>query len=143
MIWVINSNSNTCRIYKYNKSKAQLDLVKELMQPENRLHNSDLTSDRPGRYQSGDVHGAYAPASDPKKVKIDDFLRDVARELNEQRVKQNFEKLILIAPSHQNGILMSHMDKHVKNMIISNIQKDLLHLNDRELLSVLEATPNY
>ena len=108
-----------------------------------RLHSSDLTSDRSGRYQAGDAHGAYAPSSDPKEVKIDDFLRDVARELNDQRNKNGYEKLILIAPSQQSGILMHHMDKHVKDLIISNIQKDLLHLKAKDLLTILEKTPNY
>lgn len=144
MIWVINSNSNTCKIYLYNKHQSQLDLVKELQHPENKLHNSDLTSDRPGRYKAnGGAHGAYSPATEPKEIKIDTFMRDVARELNHERNKNSFEKLILIAPSHMNGMLMQHMDKHVKERIISNIQKDLLHLNDRDLLTILESTPNY
>lgn len=144
MIWVINSNSNTCKIYEYNKPHAKLDLIKELTHPENKLHNSDLTSDRPGRYKAnGGAHGAYSPATDPKENKIDSFMRDVAHELNNERVKNSYDKLILIAPSHMHGMLMHHIDKHVKERIISNIQKDLIHLNDRDLIPILETTPNY
>jgi protein required for attachment to host cells len=143
MIWVINSNSNTCRIYQYNKPNAKLALIKEILHPENRLHNYDLTSDGPGRYRaSGGGHGSFVP-SDPKDVHIDNFMRDVARELNTERAKHSFEKLILISPSHTNGLLMQHMDKHVKDLIITTIQKDLLHLNEQDLLSVLDSTPNY
>jgi len=76
MIWVINSNSNTCRIYEYNKHKSSLGLLKEILHPENRLHNIDLVADRPGRYQAGAAHGSYSPSSDPKDIKIDTFLRD-------------------------------------------------------------------
>ncbi len=144
MIWVINSNSNTCRIYQYNKAHAKLDLIKEIQHPENRLHNIDLTSDRAGRYKSnGGAHGAYEPPANQKEIKADNFMRDVARELNQERNKKSFEKLILIVPAHMNGLLMSHMDKHVQELVISNIQKDLLHLNDKDLLSILETTPNY
>lgn len=144
MIWVINSNSNTCRIYNYNKAHAKLDLLKQISHPENRLHNIDLTTDRSGRYKSnGGAHGAYEPAVDSKEVMIDNFMRDIARELNQERNKNSFEKLILIIPAHMNGLLMHHMDKHVKDLVISNIQKDLLHLNDKDLLTVLESTPNY
>ena len=144
MIWVINSNSNTCRIYLYNKAHAKLDLVKEIEHPENRLHTRDLISDGPGKYKtSGGAHGSYSQPSDPKEVKIDSFMRDIAKELNSERTKNSYEKLIVISPSHTNGLLMQHMDKHVKELIISNIQKDLLHLNDRDLLSILQSTPNY
>lgn len=144
MIWVVNSNSNVCRIYEYNKAHAKLDLLKEIQHPENRLHNIDLASDRAGRYKSnGGAHGAYQPPVDPKEVKVDNFMRDIARELNTERNKKSFEKLILIVPAHMNGLLMQHMDKHVKDLIISNIQKDLLHMKDHELLTVLESTPNY
>lgn len=144
MIWVINSNSNTCRIYEYNKHHAKLNLIKEIQHPENKLHNIDMVTDRSGRYKSnGGAHGAYAPPSDPKDVKIDHFMRDLARELNQERNKNSYEKLIVIAPAHMNGLLMQHIDKHVKDLIIANLNKDLIHLNNHELLSVLESTPNY
>ncbi len=144
MIWVINSNSNTCRIYEYNKHKSSLGLLKEIMHPENRLHNVDLSSDRAGSYRANDsAHGSFSPHTDPKENQVDHFMRDLARELNAERNKNSYEKLILISPSHTNGLLMQHIDKHVKDMIISNIQKDLLHLNERDLLSVLLETPNY
>lgn len=144
MIWVINSNSNTCRIYQYNKAQAKLDLLKQIQHPENKLHNIDLTTDRPGKYKSSSgAHGAYEPPANTKEVQIDNFMRDIARELNQERNKKSYEKLILIVPSHMNGLLMQHMDKHVKDLVISNIQKDLLHLNDKDLLTVLDSTPNY
>jgi len=144
MIWVINSNSNTYRIYEYNKRQSKLNLLKEIQHPENKLHNIDIVSDRSGRYKSnGGAHGAYASPSDPKEVKYDDFMRELARELNQERNKNSYEKLIIIAPAHVNGLLMQHIDKHVKELIICNLNKDLMHMADHELLSILESTPNY
>lgn len=144
MIWVINSNSNTCKIYQYHKPTSKLDLLKQIQHPDAKLRSSELGSDRPGHYNgSGSARGAYSPEHEPKDIVIDAFLRDVARELNAERNKKSYERLILISPAHANGILMQHMDKHVKDLIISNIHKDLLHLNERELLGILEETPNY
>jgi protein required for attachment to host cells len=143
MIWVVNSNSNVCRIYEYNKHHAKLDLLKEIQHPENKLRNIDLTNDGPGKYKSdAGAHGSF-PAPNVKENHIDNFMRDVARELNAERAKNSYEKLILISPSHTNGLLMQHMDKHVKELIISNIHKDLLHMSTHDLLAVLDATPNY
>lgn len=144
MIWVINSNSNTCRIYHYQKAQSRLELLKEIEHPENKLRSGDLTSDGPGKYKaSGGAHGAYEPSSDAKTVKIDNFMREVAKELNAERLKSSYERLIIIAPPQMHGMLMQHMDKHVKEMIIANIHKDLPNATDRDLLTVLETTPNF
>jgi len=144
MIWVINSNSNTYRIYEYNKHQGKLNLLKEIQHPENKLHKIDMVSDRSGRYKSnGGAHGAYEFPSDPKEIKYDDFMRDLARELNHERNKNSYDKLIIIAPAHVNGLLMQHIDKHVKDLVICNMNKDLIHMADHELLLILESTPNY
>lgn len=144
MVWVINSNSNTCRIYNYNKPGSKLDLISELSHPDLKAKTSEMVSDKPGKYKaSNSAHGVYAQPSDPKAIKIDNFLREVAVTVNNERNKNSFAKLIIIAPPHVEGILMQHMDKHVKEMVICNIQKDLIHLNHKELLEVLDDTPNY
>lgn len=145
MVWVINSNSNTCRIYHYSKPTAKLDLIHEISHPElKELKTSDMVTDKPGKFKvDGKGRGAYTPTSDPKEVMIDNFLRDIAQQVNLERSKNAFDKIILIAPPKVEGMLNQHMDKHVKDMIICNIQKDLLHLNNKELLAVLENTPNY
>ena len=146
MIWVVNTNSNTCHIYHYQKSPAQLTLLKELNHPENKLKKSDfLTSDKPGRYQSDPSHGSgsYSQRTDPKAVAIDDFAREIARELEHGRATNAYDNLIIITPPHMNGLLIQHLDKHVKNLVSHTIQKDLQHLNDKELLALLKADTRY
>lgn len=145
MIWVINTNSNTCHIYDYQKSPAQLTLLKEILHPENRLKKSDyLTSDKPGHYQAdGTSGGAYSQRTDPKDVAIDDFAREIARELNHGRSTNAYEKLIIITPPHMNGLLFHHLDKHVKELVVNSIQKDLQHLTDKELLTILKTDTKY
>ena len=144
MVWVINSNSNTCRIYQYNKPTSKLDLINEISHPDLKAKVSEMVSDKPGKYKaSKSARGAYSPPSDPKEVKIDNFLHEIADLINQERFKNAFNKLILIAPPQVEGILMLHMDKHVKEMIICSIQKDLIHLNQKDLLEVLDDTPNY
>ncbi|HLB43238.1 MAG TPA: host attachment protein [Gammaproteobacteria bacterium] len=144
MIWVINCNSNICRIYEFKKKFTQLHLVKELQHPENKLKSKDLTSDKPGRYQSShSAHGTYTQPSDPKEIKIDHFYREIAKELDQGRCQQRYDELIIIAPPHSNGLLFQHLDKHVQNLVINNIKKDLLHLPDHELVKFLSANAQY
>lgn len=146
MICVVNTNSNSCKIYHYQRNPAQLTLLKELSHPESKVKKSDyLTSDKPGHYRT-DVAGgggSYSQRTDPKEIEIDNFSREIAREIDLGRMRNDFKKLILIAPPHMTGCLFQHLDKHAKELIVNNIQKDLRHLKDHELLDYLKENAQY
>lgn len=140
LTWVVNTNSNICRIYHYGKNLDQFTLFKTINHPENRLRDIDLTSDKPGRYRAGDsAHGAYSQPSDPKEIKIDDFSREIAKELDHGRKANAYEKLIIISPPHMKGILSKHLNKHVKDLITHNIEKDIVKITDHELIDFLRT----
>ena len=141
MIWVVTANTNTCRFYNYDKNHSKLSLLKEISRPEIRLKASDsLTTDRPGHYQINEsARGAYSPHTEPKEVEIDNFSREIAQELNKGRNANAYEKLILIALPHMHGLLDLHLNKHVKELVINSIQKDLQHLNNMELVEFLKT----
>lgn len=145
MTWVINTNTNSCQIYYYQKNPPTLTLLKELSHPENKLKASEsLTSDKPGRYQTDSAaHGTYTPHSDPKSVQIDNFSREIANELNLGRNTRAYEKLIIITPPHMNGLLFQHLNKHVKELVVNTIQKDLHHLSSHDLLMFLKENTEY
>ena len=138
LTWVLITNSNTCRIYHYIKKSNQLTLVKEIQHPENKLRDIDLTSDRPGHYKGGgSSHGAFSQQSDPKEIKVDDFSKEIATELDHGRTTHLYEKLIVIARPHMNGLLFQHINKHVNDLVTHKIEKDLLHSTERELIDFL------
>lgn len=121
-----------------------LKLIKEVVHPENKMKSSDMVTDKPGKFIANDgAHGAYTPSSDPKENLINQFLHDVAKCINNDRAKNSFNRLIVIAPPSVEGILMQYLDKHVKSLIICSVQKDLIHANEKDLLKALENTPNY
>ena len=141
--WVVTANSNLCRIYNYSQLN-QLDLVKEISHPENKERDIDLTSDKPGSYQVGDTtHGTYTQPTDPKEIKIDDYSREIAKELDHGRNTNAYEKLIIIALPHEDGLLFRHMNHHVKELVTHNIKKDVLHLSPDELLDFLHQNTRY
>ena len=131
--WLVIFDSTICRIYDY--SKHQLLLIKEIQHPENKLRDSETTSDKPGRYRSGGhAHGAYSQQSDPKEIKIDNFSREISNILAHYNTTHAYEKLVFVASPHINGLLLKHLNKHVKNLIMHNIEKDLVHLTENKLL---------
>jgi protein required for attachment to host cells len=139
MILVVNANSSLCRFYDYQRHPAKLTLLKEIQHPENKLKNSELTSDKSGHYQSSHTsRGAYSPHRDAKEIHINNFSREVANMLDKDRNSRLFDKLILIAPSHLNGLLLQHLNKHVIALMTNNIQKDLFHLREDELITYLQ-----
>ena len=142
--WVLMTNSNTGRIYLYNKENNQLALLKEIQHPENKLRDIELTSDRPGHFNSnGGAHGAFTQASDPKEIKIDDFSRELAKELDHGRNTNAYNKLIVIAPPRMNGLLFQHTNKHVNELVTHKIEKDLIHFSEKELLDFLNQHTQY
>ena len=136
--WVLTLNSNDCRIYKLSEKPYQLILLKEIQHPESKLRDIELTSDKPGRYEAADLaHGAFTQPSDPKEIQIEDFSRQVAKELNKDRNIEAYNKLIIIAPPRMNGLLFQHLNKHVKDLVIHNIKNDILNLTEPELAEFL------
>ncbi len=142
MDWVIVCDSTTCFIYEYQK--RELHLIKEISHPENKLKDIDLTSDKPGRYQGGESRkGSYEQKMDPKAVKIDEFIREVTKELEHGRTQKAYDKLIFITPPHISGLFSQHLNQHVKNLIRNNIHKDIVHLPAHQLLNFLQENAEF
>lgn len=141
---VIITNSNTCRLYHYEKSLPQLTLTKEIVHPENKLKISEQFSDRQGHYQGGEsARGAYQAPHDPKEIEFNNFAREIANLLNQERIKKDYDELILIAPPKMKGLLFQHLNKNVVGLIVNDIDKDLINLSDHELLKFLSTHTKY
>lgn len=131
--WVVIFDTNLCRIYNHHND--QLTLVKEIEHAENKLRDIDITTDKPGRYHvRGYAHGTYSQETDPKEIQIENFSRELSKLLDHARTTHAYEKLILVASPHVHGLLLKHLNKEVKNLISHNIEKDLVHLTERDLL---------
>ncbi|WP_347252066.1 host attachment protein, partial [Legionella sp.] len=113
-------------------------LIKEIQHPENKLRDIEITSDKPGRYQAmGQAHGTYTQPTDPKEIKIENFSKEIAKILEYNNTVHGYEKLILVAPPHINGLLLKHLDKQVKKRVTHHIEKDFIHLSEDKLLDHL------
>lgn len=140
MYWIALANTNLYRIYSYeNSTKApSLTLLKEMSHPESKSRERELMTDRPGHYKTmGEARGTYSGHADPKEDEIDHFLHQLAEQFEMGRVANQYNKLILIAPPHVNGIISKHINKNVERLIISNLKKDYTHFQSHELSQFL------
>lgn len=140
MKWIVIANTNQCNLYELQESA--LKLIKELSRPENKLKESELGSDKPGRYNSSvsdGSGGAYASHTELEEVQDNDFAREVARELNEARNQNSYNELVIIMPAQIEGLFFKHLNKNVKELITLTLKKNLMHLSQKELFEYLSV----
>ncbi|MCW8409867.1 host attachment protein [Legionella sp. PATHC035] len=136
--WVLAADTNTCRIYKSTTTPYDLKLIKELQHPQSKLRDIELTSEKPGRYNTATTtRGTYTQQSDPKEIEIDNFARTIAEELDHSRNAHEYDKLIVITGPHMNGLLFHHLNKHVHHLVTHNLKNDVIHLTEKELSDFL------
>jgi protein required for attachment to host cells len=138
-IWIVITDSNTCKFYDYSKEQVELSFLKEIQHIENKLRDIDLTSDKPGHYKSGvSARGTYSQPSDPKEIKIESFAMEIAKELDNGRNNHAYHNIIIFAPPHINGLLFKHLNEHVKKLVLHNVKKDLLYVKNDALLNIVQ-----
>jgi protein required for attachment to host cells len=102
VIWVIVADNSRARFFTAEKPAGPLTETHDLANPEARLHEGDLVSDKTGRDRnpsSGTAHGVGADASH-KQEGADRFALAICEELDAARAAGTFQKLyILAAPS--------------------------------------------
>ncbi|MFM2323023.1 MAG: hypothetical protein RLZZ225_1176 [Pseudomonadota bacterium] len=139
MIWIISLNSSLGHIYSYEPKKHQLKLLETLENPAGKLKTSDLISDVPGHYKTSHAtKGAYEWPSDPHDVEVDRFTKNLASLLKKGHDEHHFTQLILCAPPHVGGILLSNLDKQVEQALLTNIKKNFVEADASVLISYLK-----
>jgi protein required for attachment to host cells len=96
--------------------KKGLQFIKELVHPESREKTSNLVSDRSGSH-TGTGHGAFVQATDPKHHEAERFAQEVTRELDEGRVNNAYDRLILVASAPFMGLVNSRLPELVRSKL--------------------------
>lgn len=139
--WVMVANASQAKLFANHGPKKGLQLVKELAHPESREKTSNLVSDRSGS-NAGTGHGAFVQATDPKHHEAERFALEVSRELDDGRVKNAYDRLILVASAPFMGLVNSRMPDPVRSKVSQSIDKDYTRLSVKELTGHLESCMN-
>ena len=101
----------------------------------------DLGSDRPGRAQESATTTRHAiePKHDPHELAKRDFLREVARQLDEHAAQHDFDRLVLVAPDRALNDLRSALGNDARAKLAGTLNKDLVNVPDHALYSHLET----
>lgn len=131
--------------YDLNHFHGELEPAGRLTHPESRLHEQDLTSDRPGRvfdhaplqgHRRGATarHGAGGERS-ARDHETEVFARHIAEVLAQAHQQGRFDRLVIISPPRFLGILREVLPQSVQATVVAQISKDLVH----EHLSAVRA----
>lgn len=134
--WIMVANASHAKLFSNHGPNKGLQLVKELIHPESREKASELVSDRVGNFAGS---GSYAQATPPKEHEAERFALEIAHELEQGRVSNAYEKLILVTSSHFMGLLNGRLSTQVRNKVSESINKDYTSLPVKELAGHLES----
>jgi protein required for attachment to host cells len=135
--WIMVANASQAKLFANHGPNKGLQLIKELLHPESREKTSNLVSDRSGA-NSGPGHGAFIQATDPKHHEAERFAQEVVRELDEGRVKNAYDRLILVASAPFMGLVNGCLPGQVRSKVSESIDKDYTRLPVKELAGHLE-----
>ncbi|MEW5710479.1 MAG: host attachment protein [Pseudomonadota bacterium] len=137
--WILVANSSKAQLYLNAGPKKGLKKLKEFDHAASREKASRLVTDRPGHNKShGNGHGAYVPQTDPKQHEAQHFALELSRFLDLGRTRNEYQRLILVAPPAFLGLLKGQLDPHVLDRVSDSFEKDYTKVPERELSSHLE-----
>jgi len=139
--WYVIANSCEAKVFLSDNKGKEFDLHDTLLHPESRMKRSNITSDRPGHYESrGDGHGAFVEKSDPKDYEADRFATEIGHYLKDAHNRNEYRELIIAASPPFHGLINKHLERHVEDTVVKHIEKDLTGIADNK---IAETIRNY
>ncbi len=145
---IVVADRSEARFYDALHANAHLQLIGQLTDSQARLHDRDLKSDRPGRVfdrasgggrRGAVAHHATGGERSPLQHEAEVFAQRIAGELEKSLNEHAFERMVLIAEPGFLGQLRSVMPKSLLKTVVQQVNKDLVHQDDRTILGHLSA----
>jgi len=113
----------------------------DMIAPESRELTHELVSDRPGRGFSAahsTMRHAFEAPHDYHKLEKHNFTAAVAQTLEDARTRDEFDRLVLVAPRRSLGELHALLSPQVRKMVSHEVAKDLTASTPKSLWQALE-----
>ncbi len=133
--WIVVAESARARIFTMSEIGGKLQEATDLSHPESRLHDTELSSDLPGRTfdSQGESRHGMEPATDPKEREAQAFAAEIARHIERGRHEGNFDALVLIAPPKFLGRLRAELTKPARDALAGELDKNLVKADTKTL----------
>ena len=141
-VWIVAADSSRAQIYEADlKLETIKDLI-SLVHEESRMHETEITSDLPGRMSSSQpgTRHTFEDHTPVKEQEKNEFARQLAERLDEGRKKSRYSKLAIIAPPDFLGVLRHQLNTHVAKLVVHEANKNLTRGSQAELRKALPKT---
>ena|SRR5438067_8899375 len=139
--WIIAADSSRARILQVTDREKALAEIDDLLNPEGRVDDRQLTTDAHARFHGG---GGSAPGSDREETSAAEhatelFAKRVGDYLDKARTAHKYDRLHLVAPPRFLGQLRKELGKEVQKLVTDELPKDLSWLNARDIQRHLKS----
>lgn len=136
-VWVVAADRGHARFFLVDDPDT-LTEVDDLLSPEARLHEGDLTSDRPGRLNSRRRGGHSARgAESQRQFRADAFARQVCGRLDALRRAGELTHVHLVAEPDFLGLLRKHLRAPLARCVLSQTARSAARERPRALRALL------
>jgi protein required for attachment to host cells len=129
------------RAFIFTLSEGGSDLTLKESLINTHLTEHDPATDRRGReFESySSVRHAYEPHTDWRTYQKHLFIQEISSFFKKIVDLHQLGGLILVAPSKLLGDLRKTLDREVSKKIFQEVEKDLTHLSEKEILDTLQV----
>jgi protein required for attachment to host cells len=146
---IVVADEREAKFFQASTPRAPLAARGSVQNETGNMRDTDLETDRPGRryggtsgvrhgagVQAGHHHGVDGERS-TKQHELTLFAKEVAQRIDSERMKHEFDKLVLVAPPKMLGLLRQSLTHPTQAMLAAEIAKDLLHHGPDAILDAL------
>ncbi|MFO0744495.1 MAG: host attachment protein [Myxococcota bacterium] len=135
--WLMVADAGRAQIFATDAVHDVLEPVQSHVHPASRIETHDLVSGPRGSMTAGPggAHSSFERHTDPHRVEIESFARELAAAARSGRVEHEFEELIVVAPPRLLGLIRSHLDVDTERCLVGSIAHDWMDIPQRELLA--------
>lgn len=133
--WYVITDGGRARIVQKRDAQDAFDTHREFVSADIHRHTHELGMERPGRTHesASSAHHALQPREDLHRADKRDFVYEIARGLNDANARDEFDRLILVAPAHALGELNHALNASTQRKIVAQLQKDLTNVPNADL----------
>ncbi len=141
--WILAANRSGAKVYQHT-TPGSLALVRAIDNPDGRLLDRELVSDREGRtFESNSPRRSAAdPQVDPARHEAMTFARSLAAVLDAGRVAHSFEQLVLMAEPRFMGLLRDALDRRTAATVVGSVTSELTNAPERDVKAHLRDLIN-
>lgn len=140
--WILVADSVRARIFTPIKQGQALEQVQEWQHPSSRVHEHDLTTDKPGRTFDSQGPGRHAMSESvsPKDHEAWKLCKQVSDEIETARAQGRFDRLVLVAAPSFLGELRKTLSEQSMRLVQGALDKNLSKMDAHQLIKHLPAS---